>query len=228
MENIKSIFKIIKSHFETIQAIGGGAASIIFFWYVIKIYFPEIMSFYDSHHIEISIYVYGVVITFSVSMISTTISAIGEFSTVSRNMKKIGKRLSWASGNYQDIKVNFDGIYDDIFFVKNFGSFIKKYFIFIISMSICSLMISWLGVLGYLFWIIKLPFVLIGRMMMPEDVKSARWRLQNNNLDFDGVLKQLSIINGVEVDISERSRIIESLLKNSIIDDFDYRKLTDI
>ena len=213
MEKEKKSFKEILETVLGILFLAYGA------YFIFKNYSDNVTGFLARHAEEAAIYLSGVVASFVFSLIFVTITAIKQTGIFSQNMKKVGIRISWMYGNVKEIS---EGFQDPTSFI----GFVKKYLILILVCLIGSIIGSWLNLIFTFFGLIKLPFAYFSDLMAPPDIKGARWRLKNVNLDFDGVMNQLAIIKGAPVDKLERAQMIESLHYRNLIDKYEYEKLS--
>jgi hypothetical protein len=161
----------------------------------------------------VPLYLIGCAVAFTLSLIILLANMIAGLSIFAKNLRQVGLRISWTTGQTKEI----EGQWGD----KHPLHFVFKFGLAILVLAIASLQ-SWLAVV----WIpIQYLINFIKSFGVPRDVRDARWRLRNILFDFDGVVRMLAIIAGKPVDREERAQLLESLKERNLITEFEYNRL---
>lgn len=161
----------------------------------------------------LAIYLIGYVVSFTISLTSLLINIFAGFTTLAKNLKQVGLRISWAHGRPKPMEEEDLNRPPWYFFLKfclavlgvGFGAFF-----------------SWLNVI---FIPVQVLVALIKSFGVPRDVRDARWRLKNVPLDFEGVVRLSAVISGKRDYADDRAQILKSLQERKLIADEEYARL---
>jgi hypothetical protein len=168
-------------------------------------------------------YLAGCVIAFALSLIALFFNMLAGFSIKARNLRQVGMRISWTTGLPKEMgdKRKKEDEWTLNWEQREPWYSVLKFGLSILFLAIMSVQ-SWLSVV----WIpIHYLINIIKTFGVPQDVKDARWRLQNILFDFDGVIRMLAAIAGKPVDLEERAQLLDSLKARNLITESEYDRL---
>ena len=168
-------------------------------------------TFLDNHP-WIAVYLAGCIVAFGYGLILLFRRIFSGFTTLGRNLRQIGLRLSWSLGQPKEISE------DD---PDDFAGYLRKFGLLLLWCAINS-MTSWL-------FLLLLPFSIVSGAIksfgVPKDIREARWRLKNLPMDFDGVLRTIKSIEGKTEYSADRAELLQSLKDRNLITEFQFNRL---
>ena len=121
----------------------------------------------------------GVLVSFIIWFLSAIYLIIRINSTHEKNLHKIGRRLSWITLTQKELNIEYVN--------KPIYKKVAK-FIFIQALSFISIFLSWLYVVYFFGFTL---FILYKKIDMPQSIRSCRWKLNNIDMSFDAIVKEL-------------------------------------